>query len=159
LHGTPGQSIDIKAVAYWRCSAIIKSIFLLLIPAAYYWAVCLWQWPLWIIIILLTLILAYAIFFIFFKPHITWRTWRYNVSEYEIDLVRGVFIKKHTIIPMVRVQHVDTEQGPLLRYYGLSTVSVSTAAGTQKIPALADEVAADLRNRISELARVVEEDV
>jgi Uncharacterized conserved protein len=60
---------------------------------------------------------------------------------------------------MVRVQHVDTEQGPLLRHFGLSTVSISTAAGTHKIPALSDNVASSLRDAISELARVVDEDV
>lgn len=159
MRETPEQRIDIKAVEYWRWSAIIKSNFLLLIPGAYYLAVHIWHWPVWIIIVLLILILADAVFSIFFKPRITWRTWRYDVSEQEIDLIRGVFIKTRTIIPMVRVQHVDTEQGPLLRHFGLSTVSVSTAAGTHQIPALADEVAAVLRDRISELARVVEEDV
>ena len=60
---------------------------------------------------------------------------------------------------MARVQHVDTRQGPLLRHYGLSTVTISTAAGTHEIPALADDVAGILRDRISELARVVDEDV
>lgn len=104
-------------------------------------------------------ILLTAIFYIFFKPQITWQTWRYEISQEEIDLFRGVFIKKRTLIPMVRVQHVDTKQGPLLRYFGLSTVTISTAAGTHEIPALADQDAALLRDRISELARVVDEDV
>lgn len=159
MRGNPEQRIDIKAVEYWRWSAIIKSIFLLLIPGSYYLAIYLWQWPAWIIIILLILTLADVVFSILFKPQIIWKTWRYDVSEQEIDLIRGVFIKKRTIIPMVRVQHVDTEQGPLLRHFGLSTVSVSTAAGIHQIPALADEAAAALRDRISQLARVVEEDV
>ena len=155
----PKQCIDIKAVHYWRWTAVIKSIFLLLIPGAYYFTVHLWQWPFWIAVVLLMLTLADAVFSIFFKPDIIWRTWRYEVSEQEIDLLHGVFIKTRTLIPMVRVQHVDTEQGPLLRHFRLSTVSISTAAGNHEIPALADEVAAVLRDRISELARVVDEDV
>lgn len=155
----PQQCIDIKAVHYWRWTAVIKSLFLLLIPGAYYFTVHLWQWPFWIAVVLMVLTLADAVFSIFFKPDITWRTWRYEVSEQEIDLLHGVFIKTRTLIPMVRVQHVDTEQGPLLRHFGLSTVSISTAAGTHEIPALADEVAAVLRDHISELARVVDEDV
>ena len=155
----PKQCIDIKAVHYWRWTAIIKSILLLLIPGAYYLTVHLWQWPFWIAVVLVVLTLADAVFSIFFKPDITWRTWRYEVSEHAIDLLHGVFIKTRTLIPMVRVQHVDTEQGPLLRHFGLSTVSISTAAGTHEIPALADEVAAVLRDHISELARVVDEDV
>ena len=155
----PEQRIDPRAVPYWRWSAGIQSLFLCLIPAAYYIATRLWYWPAWITIVLVILTLLTAAFSIFVKPGIRWQTWRYDVSEQEIDLLRGVFIKTRTLIPMVRVQHVDTEQGPLLRRFGLSAVTISTAAGTHEIPALADEVAAVLRDRISELARVVDEDV
>jgi len=159
LRNDPQQCIDSKAVIYWRWSAGIKSVFLLLIPAGYYMAQQHWHWPAWITFVLLGLTLAYAIFAIIFQPDITWRTWRYEVSEQEIDLLHGVFIKTRTLIPMVRVQHVDTQQGPLLLRFGLSSVSISTAAGSHEIPALADEVAALLRDQISVLARVVDEDV
>lgn len=159
MRQSPQQRIDVKAIQYWRLSAMIKSFFLLFIAGAYYLATHLWNWPLWIFIVLLILILADACFSIFLKPMITWRTWRYDVSEQEIDLLYGVFIKTRTLIPMVRVQHVDTEQGPLLRHFGLSTVSIATAAGIHEIPALADDVAAGLRDHISVLARVVDEDV
>ena len=159
MRQNPSQLIDQKAILYWRYSNIITAFFLLLIPAACYFAVRLWHWPAWITIVLLFLTLAIAIFDIFFKPEIIWKTWRYDVSEQEIDLFHGIFIKTRTLIPMVRVQHVDTQQGPLLRHFGLSTVTISTAAGTHEIPALADEVAASLRDSISELARVVDEDV
>lgn len=159
LRQIPEQRIDSRAVTYWRWSAGIKSLFLCLVPVAYYGATRLWHWPNWITAVLLILTLAIAVFSILINPGIRWQTWRYDVSEQEIDLLRGVFIKTRTLIPMVRVQHVDTEQGPLLRHFGLSTVTISTAAGTHEIPALADEVAGRLRDHISELARVVEEDV
>ncbi|MDD3269489.1 MAG: PH domain-containing protein [Syntrophomonadaceae bacterium] len=159
MRNNPQQRINAKAVSYWRWSAGIKSGFLLLISAGYHMAQQHWHWPAWISFVLLGLTLAYAIYAIILKPDITWRTWRYNVSEQEIDLLHGVFIRTRTLIPMVRVQHVDTEQGPLLRRFGLSSVSISTAAGSHEIPALADEVAALLRDQISVLARVVDEDV
>ena len=60
---------------------------------------------------------------------------------------------------MVRVQHVDTEQGPLLRKYNLATVSISTAATVHQIPALDVEEAEEMRHAISSLARVAEDDV
>lgn len=155
----PSQRIDMNAVKYWRSTNIIYSFFSLTIPVVYYYAAPVWNYPPWIAAVLLFLLGAVAIFNIFFKPQIVWRTWHYDVTEQEIDLFYGLFVKKRTLIPMVRVQHVDTEQGPLLRYFGLSTVSISTAAGTHKIPALSDKVAASLRDAISELARVVDEDV
>ncbi len=159
MRNHPEQRIDAKAVPYWRWSAAIKSIFLLFIPAAYHMAQQHWDWPAWITFILLGLVLAYAAYSILLQPEIRWRTWRYEVSEQEIDLLQGVFVKTRTLIPMVRVQHVDTEQGPLLRRFGLSSVTISTAAGSHQIPALADEAAALLRDQISVLARVVDEDV
>ncbi len=155
----PEQRIDSQAIPYWRWSAGINSLFLCLIPAAYYAATRLWHWPTWVTAVLLILTMVTAVFSIFINPGIRWQTWRYDVSAQEIDLLRGVFIKTRTLIPMVRVQHVDTEQGPLLRHFDLSTVTISTAAGTHEIPALADEVASHLRDHISELARVVDEDV
>jgi membrane protein YdbS with pleckstrin-like domain len=159
LRQIPQQQIDFRAISYWRWSAGINSLFMFLVPAAYYGASRLWHWPAWITAVLSIMVLAAAAFFIFVRPKITWKTWRYEVSEQEIDLLRGVFVKTRTLIPMARVQHVDTRQGPLLRHYGLSTVTISTAAGTHEIPALADDVACILRDRISELARVVDEDV
>jgi membrane protein YdbS with pleckstrin-like domain len=58
---------------------------------------------------------------------------------------------------MVRVQHVDTSQGPIMRAFGLSDVKVSTAAGVHAIPALADHDADALRDRIAVLARVTDD--
>lgn len=85
--------------------------------------------------------------------------WRYEVRASEIELQHGLFIVKHTLIPMVRVQHVDTAQGPILRKYNLAGITVSTAATNHVIPALVTEEADELRNRISALAKVAEDDV
>lgn len=126
---------------------------------AYYRIMPLWNPPNCILPALLILAILWTIFYVVLIPPVRWNTWRYDVSEQEIDLYFGVFVKHRTLIPMVRVQHVDTEQGPLLRYFELSTVTISTAAGKHQIPALADSVAAELRTRISVLARVVDEDV
>lgn len=66
---------------------------------------------------------------------------------------------KRTLVPMVRVQHVDTVQGPILKRYRLSTITISTAATVHEIPALDVEEAEELRHSISRLARVAEDDV
>lgn len=103
------------------------------------------------------LILTY--FFVFLIPKLRYRRWRYEIFEQEIYIQHGILIQTRTIIPMIRVQHVDTKQGPILKKYKLATVSISTAATTHEIPALVDEDASDLRDRISTLARVEEDDV
>lgn len=89
---------------------------------------------------------------------IRYRQYRYEVNENEIYIQSGIIFITRTVIPMVRVQHVDTEQGPFLRKEGLATVRIATAAGGGEIPALTEEDANDLRDQISVLARVVDED-
>ena len=92
-------------------------------------------------------------------PKLRWQRWKYDVSEKEVDLLRGIIIKKRTLVPINRVQHVDTRQGPVYRRFGLSSVTISTAATTHEIPALDDETANELRNTISALVRKVKGDV
>ncbi|UJL47039.1 PH domain-containing protein [Virgibacillus sp. NKC19-16] len=97
--------------------------------------------------------------FVFLLPKIRWRRWRYEVFEQEIYIQHGILIVSRTLVPMIRVQHVDTQQGPILRKFGLASVTISTAATTHEIPALLEEDASDLRDSISALARVDEDDV
>ncbi len=86
-------------------------------------------------------------------PELRWRRWRWEVREHEIDLQRGVLVVRRTLIPMARVQHVETERGPIGQALGLSTVEIHTAAGSHEIPLLRDLDAGAIRARIAELAR------
>jgi len=86
-------------------------------------------------------------------PELRWRRWRWEVREHEIDLQRGVFVVRRTLIPMARVQHVETERGLIGQALGLSTVEIHTAAGSHEIPLLRDLDAGLIRARIAELAR------
>jgi membrane protein YdbS with pleckstrin-like domain len=86
-------------------------------------------------------------------PELRWRRWRWEVREHEIDLQRGVLVVRRTLIPMARVQHVETERGPIGQALGLSTVEIHTAAGSHEIPLLRDLDAGLIRARIAELAR------
>ena len=55
-------------------------------------------------------------------PPLRWRRWRWEVREREIDLERGVLRVRRTLIPMMRVQHVETTRGVLEQALGLATV-------------------------------------
>ena len=82
-----------------------------------------------------------------------WRRWRYEVREDEIDLRHGVLTERRTLVPIRRVQHVDTETGPLQSSFDLATVSFHTAAGRTSVPALTRAEAEGVRRRVAELAR------
>lgn len=155
----PQRQISLNGLKVWRLqNGIISLIFLLIIigvfVASYYL-----QWPYWIGAILAGLWVLQVIFGIWLIPKIRHHIWRYEVFENEIEIQHGLIRVTRVIVPMVRVQHVDTSQGPLLRRYRLASVQISTAATVHDIPALELEEADELRDYISRLARVTEDDV
>lgn len=85
--------------------------------------------------------------------------WGYAINEHDIDIQHGIIVIKRSLIPMHKIQHVDTEHGPILRLFKLATLSISTAGTKHKIPALHQERAEALRQQIAHLARMSEEDV
>lgn len=155
----PAQRISRKALTLWRIYGAIQVGVTTLLVSGLIVAVLLWNWPSWLLAIAAGVILLELLFSVWLIPSLRWKRWRYEVTDQDIELQYGILIIKRTLVPMIRVQHVDTEQGPLLRKYKLSTISISTAATVHKIPALDEQEAEDLRQSISSLARVAEEDV
>ncbi len=101
--------------------------------------------------------LAGAVIGVGLVPAVRWRRWRYEIREEEIDLRRGTFTVVRTLVPMARVQHVDTRRGVLEQSLGVATVVFHTAAGTNTIPALLAPEATAVRDRIATLARTPDE--
>lgn len=155
----PEKRISKKALTVWRISGVIGSAFLWLLIIGASILIVMKQWPLWILFILIAVGVFEVLAVVIALPNMRWKRWKYEVREQEIELQRGVFIIRRTLIPMTRVQHVDTEQGPLLRKYGLGAIKISTAATVHEIPAVEIEEAEEMRKVISALARVAEEDV
>lgn len=155
----PANRISEKGLTVWRIHGIFYTLIVLVPAIAASVLAYIFEGPIWIYIVAgaVSVIAAYLLIFLF--PKIRWQRWRYEVRETEIELQHGLFIVKRTLVPMVRVQHVDTSQGPILRKYALSGITVSTAATNHEIPALQMEEADELRSRISVLARVAEDDV
>ncbi len=116
----------------------------------------------WIFVTLGVTVIAYVVCMVIWLvvlPPIRFVRWRYEVSDNYLDIARGIVWRKRFIIPFVRVQNTDTRQGPILRAFGLASVTVSTAAGEHEIPGLDVETAEELRDRAAELARLAQEDV
>ncbi|WP_226677439.1 PH domain-containing protein [Rossellomorea aquimaris] len=157
--GEPQKRISPKALKVWRIYGVLESLVVALLAAGAIVLTYLFDWPGWVTVIAVAVFIIFTYVFVYLLPMIKWKRWRYEVREQEIELQRGIFIVKRTLVPMVRVQHVDTVQGPILKKYGLSTITISSAATVHEIPALNMEEADELRNSISQLARVAEDDV
>jgi hypothetical protein len=96
---------------------------------------------------------ALAIAGLLVEPQLRWRNWRYELRDEEIDLRRGVLVVTRTLIPTIRVQHVDTQRTWLSDQLGLRSVVIHTAGGSHRIPALRPDDAIAIRDRIARLAR------
>ena len=155
----PQGRISERALKVWRIYGICYSAFFLLLAGGVIGLAIAFNWPVWISIVSILLFVLSVYFLVMFFPTMRWKRWRYEIREQEIELQHGVFVIKRTLVPMVRVQHVDTQQGPILRKYNLSSVTVSTAATVHEIPALEMEEAEEIRISISKLVKVVDDDV
>ena len=91
-------------------------------------------------------------------PPLRYARWRWDVREEGIDIQSGALEVQRTLVPWVRVQHVDTRRGVFEQAFGLSTVVVHTAAGSHTIPLLPQPEAESLRERIAGLARAEDVD-
>jgi membrane protein YdbS with pleckstrin-like domain len=96
---------------------------------------------------------AFAVAMAVVVPLLRYRTWRYAVREEEIDLRHGAWVVRRTIVPMARVQHVDTARTPLGQTFGIATLTIHTAAGRHQIPGLDAGAADRLRTEIARYAR------
>jgi uncharacterized protein len=92
-------------------------------------------------------------------PARRYAAWRYRVTPDALRLDRGVMFRVESVVPYTRIQHVDTEQGPLERLLGLSHVTVHTASGSGSsltIPGLTPDEGHALRELLATRAGVVE---
>ncbi|QKY71202.1 PH domain-containing protein [Lentibacillus sp. CBA3610] len=155
----PVNRIARDAIKAWKIAAAIVVGVFWLITIAFLILAYMFEFSYWFGTVAIVISGLSTFFFVFLLPKLRWRRWRYEVFEQEIYIQHGILIVSRTLVPMIRVQHVDTKQGPILKKYKLASVEISTAATTHEIPALVEEDASDLRDRISALARVDEDDV
>ena len=84
-----------------------------------------------------------------------YQVWRFEIQDDALYLERGVVTFVETAVPFVRVQHVDTQFGPIERLLGLSSVVVYTAGSRNadvRVPGLTPERARNLQDTLRELA-------
>ncbi|MDG5820615.1 MULTISPECIES: PH domain-containing protein [Natronococcus] len=84
-----------------------------------------------------------------------YQIWQFELQGDALYLERGVITFVETAVPFVRVQHVDTQFGPIERTLGLSSVVVYTAGSRNadvRIPGLTPDRARKLQDTLRELA-------
>lgn len=83
----------------------------------------------------------------------SWRSWGYAERAEDLLVVRGVLLRRLTVVPYGRLQFVDVIAGPLDRALGLARVRLHTASAATDawVPGLDAAEAARLRDRLAAL--------
>ncbi|MFC0300244.1 PH domain-containing protein [Virgibacillus soli] len=155
----PNHRIAKEAIAVWRISSVISQVIVLIIGGALIWASYNFHWYAWIPTVLWVLLgidIVYACWEVTIEPKLKQKYWRYGISEEFVKIKQGIFHKSYTVIPMTKVQYVEAEQGPILRKYKLHAIHIGTMTSSHTIPALPDEEALQLREKIAHLAKLKE---
>ncbi len=92
-----------------------------------------------------------AIVFVLLVPVKRFMARGYQFSDDRLRVVKGVLFHADTVVPFSRVQHLDVEQGPLERAFGIARLILHTA-GTHNssvtLPGLAHADAVSMREEI-----------
>ncbi|WP_020007218.1 PH domain-containing protein [Salinicoccus albus] len=153
------EKISPKAIKVWRISeAITAAVMLLAAAAAFILSQWVWDFlPWWISLILFVIFVIHMVIFVWLMPKLKYKYFRYEVLADEIKIHQGILIKAQNQVPLYRVQNIDTNVGPLMKRYGLKSVSLRTSAERIQIPELekdeADRIRNDIRTLINEHSR------
>lgn len=84
-------------------------------------------------------------------PPRRYESWGYRIDDRVLETRSGRMFRTTRLLPLNRLQHVDLQQGPIERMYGLARLELHTA-GTENasitIPGLAHEEAVRLRDHL-----------
>jgi len=152
------KRIDPRSVQARRAEGWAAVVVCLIVVAGAFRLADRFGWPAWISVAAAGAAAAISVWELIVAPGAMYRSWRYRVSEKDIELHHGLWSRYRTIVPMSRIQHVHSKQGPIQKRYGLATVTFSTAAGSHHIPGISEAEAERVRGRIAEWAGVADAD-
>ncbi len=81
--------------------------------------------------------------------------WGFELREDHVYIQRGVLVKVVSMVPHVRIQHIDTHRTPLERVFGLTSLKIFTAGsrGTDvRIPGLDKTRAKEIQEHLRDVA-------
>lgn len=100
---------------------------------------------------LLALVVALALLATAIVPARKYRRLGYALSGNAIRIMRGYLFHVDTVVPFIRVQHIDVARGPIERMFGIASLVVHTAGTHNSIvtlPGLSPDTAAAIRDTI-----------
>lgn len=145
------KNIDKK---YILKSVLLRTIFVLI--DALFLALVIFAAPkdapgLWLTLVLFAgLILLLAIVYAYVMPKLQYKNYLYLVKEDEIILMFGVIFKKSVVIPVVQMQDIGYNEGPISQIFKLADVTISTAGSNHFIVCLPKNDAKEIVEQVKE---------
>lgn len=96
-------------------------------------------------------VLIVAGLYVWQVPRLRYRAWRYGLVGDELYVERGVLNRVKTVVPLLRLQHLDVSQNILEKEFDLGKLIVHTAGtrnSTVTVPGLAHAEAEALRDQM-----------
>lgn len=112
----------------------------------------------WLIIAYFVLLSMMTLIYLALIPY-HYQFHRYEINQEDLAFQKGYFFRSTTYVPINRIQHIETEQGPFLRKENLMKLVIHTAATQHVIDGLDAPAAQQLRQQIFDLIKVGEIDV
>lgn len=159
---SPANKLHPKIKAVWTISALLLVLACALPTWGLASLICIEDFPeaLGTVSAVFGIVLvACLVIFCAILPNLRYARWRYEMTEHQLDIRHGIIWRTQLLVPFIRVQDTNTHQGPLMRAFGLASVTVSTAAGSHTIPGVAVNEADALRAAIAEQARLAREEL
>ncbi|UOQ49670.1 PH domain-containing protein [Gracilibacillus caseinilyticus] len=145
--------------AFFKARLISESIgnvigFIILIGL--FWMKGYFNWPEWADWLVIGAFVIHCIgtFWSFIEPKFLYQSWGYQLDREFLQISHGVLKKEWVTVPMTKVQSVTTSQGPIMKAYQLRGIKVETMGSSHSIPALDEQVALELRERLAEYAKL-----
>ena len=152
--GLPNQTFQ-ASEKLWIAWALGDTILTLIIIVAtallsYFQADKSWLWVAQIVLIPSIVLL---IINILLQPMAARRV-SLKIEKDALLLKQGLIIQREVLLPLNRIQHIDTSQGPIERQLDLASLKLATAAGEVRIPGLTNGTANMLRDQLLSYLRV-----
>lgn len=146
----PANRVSPRAVPFWRLSAALGALVVWAAAAVTFF---LWQDRPWWATAGLVVLASWPLGYVAVMPSLRFRIHRWEVTETAVFTRSGWLSREQRIAPLSRVQTVDSHQGALMRLFGLSSITVTTAsaAGPIRIDCLDQQVAQGV---VAELTRI-----
>src|SRR5699024_10889764 len=114
----PQHRLDKQFIKASIINELIESVIFFLLLAVLFYLNYLFSWAILIGLILIgitVIMILSSIWSLLFRPFLLYRNNRYEVDENFLQLKSGALFERHELVPMTKIQSVETNQGPIMR--------------------------------------------